>query len=482
MNGPNRFPVSVPVPRVAGRSARLWAIFLMVATLAMTTGCGLLRTPQRVVNSVVPGNRSPAPNPLELQEQIERFTDNFTLRTTQALDDYAQKVGTESARIEALQLKLLSASAVTSIASGPHPTANLLDLVAVVTLSRMAVEERCTKAANGSAYELWLATGRVLESNVWQLAAIELKPAHLAELRETIIQYWRQNPEAHATFFARPQEFVSLAEHSRKQGADLTSVFSLIDLDPTSGLDPAVREVTQTRLLAERAMFTLQRLPFLLRWQTELLAYELAGQPEVRLALTNTSRLADSADRISRATESASQTAALLPDRVSTERKEILAALDQQEGKLRELAAQVDRALESGAKMSTSLDTTIGAFDTLMKRFGVGEPSTNAAPAAPDTNSPPFNILDYGQVADRVAAMAKEINTLVVTVNQSVPQIQRLSQQTSADAQQVVDRGFHLGLVLIAVLLIGGVLAGLLYRVLLEKLKRRGRSDSAPKL
>jgi len=240
-----------------------------------------------------------------------------------------------------------------------------------------------------------------------------------------------------------------------------------------------VREVTQTRLLAERAMFTLQRMPFLLRWQTELLAYQLAGQPAVELALTNTTRLADSADRISRATESVSQTAARLPDRISAERKAILDALDQQEGKLKDLTAQVDRALESGAKMSTSLNTTIRSLDALMKRFGVGEPSTNASPATSDTNSPPFNILDYGQVADRVAAMAKEINTLVVTVNQSVPQIERLSHQTTADAQKVVDRGFRLGLVLIIVLLTGAVLAGLLYRFLLEKLTRRGHSDSA---
>jgi HAMP domain-containing protein len=156
-----------------------------------------------------------------------------------------------------------------------------------------------------------------------------------------------------------------------------------------------------------------------------------------------------------------------------------LDALDQQEGKLRELAAQVDRALESGAKMSTSLNTTIGTFDALMKRFGVGEPSTNATAATPDTNSPPFNILDYGQVADRVGAMAKEINTLVNTVNQSAPQLDRLSQQATANAQKVVDRGFHLGLVLIAMLLIGAVVAGLLYRFLSEKLKRGGHPPSA---
>jgi hypothetical protein len=129
--------------------------------------------------------------------------------------------------------------------------------------------------------------------------------------------------------------------------------------------------------------------------------------------------------------------------------------------------------------MSTSLNTTVTNFDVLMKRFGVGEPSTNAAP---DTKSPSFNILDYGQVAQQVGTMAKDLNTLVSSVNQNVPQIEHLSQTATGDAQKVVDRAFHLGLVLIAVLLAGLVVAGLVYRFFAERLKRTGRPPSPPNL
>jgi methyl-accepting chemotaxis protein len=258
---------------------------------------------------------------------------------------------------------------------------------------------------------------------------------------------------------------------------DVNSVFSLMNLDPTAGLDPAVKAITQTRLMAERAMYTVQRMPHIVRLQTELLTYQLTEQPEIRQALSNTTTLANSADRISRATESVSQTAAGLPERITTERKALVAALDQQEGKLRDLTASVNQALESADKMSTSLNTTLGTFTALMKLFGVGEPSSTNAP--PDTNSPPFNILDYGQVADHVGSMAKEITTLVSTVNQSVPQVERISQNATGEAQKVVDRGFRLGLVLIAVLLVGAVLAGLVYRFFAEKLERAGHSRSA---
>ena len=43
------------------------------------------------------------------------------------------------------------------------------------------------------------------------------------------------------------------------------SVFSLFQVDPLSGLDPAVREIAQTRLFAERALFVAQKMPMLLR-------------------------------------------------------------------------------------------------------------------------------------------------------------------------------------------------------------------------
>jgi hypothetical protein len=223
-----------------------------------------------------------------------------------------------------------------------------------------------------------------------------------------------------------------------------------------------VREVTRSRLFAERAMFTLQRMPFLLRFQTELMAHELAGIPQVELALTNTTRISESAERLS-------QTAAELPDRITAERKAILAALEQQESKLRDLAAEVNQTLVSGEKMSASLNTTITTFDGLMKRFGVGEPDTNSVP---DTDSAPFNILDYGKVAGQIGAMAKELNTLLISADRDVTAITRLSDEATKKLDRAVDRAFGRGVMLLVIFLVGAVLAGLSYRALAKKVGR----------
>jgi hypothetical protein len=456
----------------------LFETVLLTAVLTLTPGCSLLRAPQKVVTAVVPGTRSSQPDPLGLQLELQRYADDFFSRTDRALDESAGRVGTESAQVEVLRLKVKACSSILSIVSGPNPNANLLDMVSVTVLTRRSVQDYWLNTTNGAAFQPWVEASRELETSVWRLAARYLRTNQVDELRQGINQWYEQNPDVRTAFFARPQEIASMVRTSEEKDGRFNSVFSLVNLDPTAGLDPAVREVTRTRLFAERAMFTMQRMPFLLRMQTELLSYELAGQSAVQLALTNTTTLAESADRLSRAAEGISQTAAQLPDRISIERKEVLAAFDQQEGKLKELAAQVDSTLQSGESMSTSLNTTITTFDGLMKRFGVGEPSTNTTP---DDSSPPFNILDYAQTASQVGAMAKDLNTLVSSVNQSVPQMQQLGAQAGADLQKVVDHGFRLGLVLIAVLLAGAVVAGLVYRFFAQKMTRSSGLSSPQK-
>jgi hypothetical protein len=431
---------------------------LLLVLLSVLTSCSLLRTPQKVVEAVVPA-RTSQPDLIQLQIKLQRFSDDFGGRTTQALDEYAEKTGTEQGRILALQLKLRSLSAMISVISGPNPNANLLDVVTMNTLTRRMVEDHWMKSPGGQHFGTWLENARILETNAWGLAATVLKPEQIQELRTAINDWYERNPQLRDGFLARPHELVGMMATEHK-GTSINSVFSFVGIDPTIGLDPAVREITQTRLFAERAMFTFQRMPFLLRFQTELLAYQLVAIPEVRLVLTNTVSISESAERISRTT-------AELPELITTERKAILAAMEQQEGKLRELSESLNQTLISGKNMSTSLNTTLTTFDALMKRFGVGEPDTNSVPD--NTNSPPFNILDYGKVAGQISGMAKEVNTLLTTANQNVTQLTQLSDNATQRVDRAVDRAFHRGILLIVIFLVGSVLAALTYRALSRK-------------
>ena len=265
--------------------------------------------------------------------------------------------------------------------------------------------------------------------------------------------------------------FVSLpppwAEPSTPATTSPTSIFSLLYLDPLAGLDPATAAIEETQRLGERAIYYTQRMPQLLSWQTEVLAYELANQPESTQVLSNANQLAISAGIFA-------QTAQQLPQLINDQRQ---AAIQQLLDGLTSQETQARQTLVSAGDAATNINTAIQSLDAFVRY--VSAPNTNHTTVA--TNSRPFNVLDYGTAAGQVGAAARDLNALLTRVNQSTPQLAQLGQQTTADANRVVNHAFWLGLVLILVFLGGGVLAGLTYRLLASKLTRDGNKSSGPK-
>jgi len=449
-----------PARHSAGYSR--WIAVLIIIIL---TGCQLIKEtaklPVTAVGVFVPGTKAPAQDLPLLQLELERYSDDYMGRTLAAIDEYARIIGTPEARSQALVWKLMACSGVVVIATGPNPIANLVDMVTAATLARLTIAATAVASPHPAAFQHWTEASRVLETNAWKLAATILHPAQLEELRTAILQWHAANPDA-LPYMARTGGMTDLLKKSGAQkGASSASLFSVVGLDPMAGLDPAVREVTLTRLLAERGLYMAQRMPFFIRLQLEVLADEITSMPAVTQTLTNVTRL-------SRAMESASQTAALLPAQIAEERKAILSALDTQEGKLRGLTTDVRDTLVAGERMSSSLNTTLITFDALMKRFGVGEPDTNSVP---DTNSAPFNILDYAKTAEKITVMAKQVDALVndarstvdsTALDKRIADLGALSTKTTAEAKSVLNHVFLLCAGLVGLILV----CALLYRKL----------------
>ena len=252
-----------------------------------------------------------------------------------------------------------------------------------------------------------------------------------------------------------------VAEAGGDNAAKPSSVFSLLNVDPLAGMDPAVREIAQTRLLAERALFLTQKMPQLLRWQTELLSINAVEMPAVQQLVSNSTQIAASVERFAIVAER-------LPGLVSTEREEIVRALQSQEKGLTPLVNEVHQTLDAGSQMSASLNTTLTTFDAVMKRFGVGE-TNNAGP--PKTNAEPFRIQDYGQTAAKLEAAARQLTELLVTLDRTIgstnlaqlsAQVGPVVRQAQSGGKEIVNFAFWKGVLLAAIVL----LAALIYRFL----------------
>jgi hypothetical protein len=424
--------------------------------------------------------------PTTLQAEVMRFTDEYLMLMAQAADEFAARVGTPEARYVAVRIKLGQGTAAVLGAAGQNPTVNALDLIVLTGLARMVAEDYLVGERFGEAAKPLLDTSRQAETNAWSLIRRVLKPEQQQELREMIQEWRRRNPRQRYVGAVRFREFAEAVDRSPQKVADKpTSVFGLLFLDPMAGLDPTVRAVEETRYLAERALYYAQRMPQLLNWQAELLALQLADQPAARQVLTN-------ADQLSASLQVFAKTAEQLPQLVNqqreaaiqqifagvaAERSNILASLASEEKKTRELLAEARLTLNAAGEMAASLNTAIQSLDAFVRY--VSPPPTNAAAEPADTNSRPFDVLDYGRAAGQIGAMAKELNALLTSANQSTPQVVHLGQQAADRIEGAVRRGFWLGLALIGILLVGAVLAALAYRRLANRLERQERRPSS---
>ena len=236
-------------------------------------------------------------------------------------------------------------------------------------------------------------------------------------------------------------------------------------LDPLSGLDPATRELAETRLFAERALFIAQRMPDLLRWEMELFTVKTVEMPQLQQLLTNSTQLAAAADRFS-------QVAVQLPTLLSTERERVLEALKEQETGLSSLAREVQQTLATGGQMADSTNMTLKTFQEVMARF-------NSGPQ--DPSAEPFRIREYTDAAAQIHATATELVVLLQALDglagsphlaQVSSQFSVLTQHAQTSGREVVDYAFQRALLLV-LLGCGAVLAtALVYRVLNATLSR----------
>lgn len=452
-------------------SVGLLAVGLLVVSLG--TGCNLIQTaadvPGQAVRTVTPGPKAEPPvDPVEVQQNLMRFADEFASRMTLGIDKLRHGTNALS-NAESLRWKLAFGTAACSIASGPNAVANLLDMTVYVTETRMTVEEYWQPKVFGESARVMLDSCRTAETDIWRLTDKVLKPEQQSALREAIQVWHRQNSLPENLLVARSAGLaLQVAKVNRADTSKPGSLFSMLMLDPLSGLDPARRELAQTRLFAERALFVAQKMPTLLRWQMELLSTEVLDQPAAQQWATNATQIASSVDRFTRAAEQ-------LPRQVSAEREEILKALESQESALMPVLSEARQTLTAGTQMSASLNTTLSSFDGVLKRLGF-DGIEDSKPSS--TNSEPFRIQNYGDTAEKLQAAARQLTEMLQTFDQTLgansrsqltAQISPVVQQAQAEVKEVVDHIFLKANLFVAFVL----LAALVYLVIASKIRNK---------
>ena len=403
--------------------------------------------------------KRPAVDAVEVQQTVLRCANEFSTGMIVAVDKLRRGTNTLDPA-ESLQWKITLDTETCSIASGPNASAGLLDLTVFVTVTRATVEEHWQPKVFGDSALPMLEACRSAETNLWLTVTKLLTTAQQQELRLAIQNWRQQHPEPESVLAARAVGFTSrLAAASKTDPASPGSVFNLLMLDPLAGMDPAVREIAQTRMFAERALYVTQKMPRLVRWQTELLSLNASRMPAVQQIVTNSTQLTSSVENFARV---ADQLPKLVNDQreaainqmfagLATERTNLIANLAADDLKLRATLTELRQTLAAGNELMKSSDNTIKSLDTFMARFDKG---TNA-PAAVATNARPFDILDYATTAKEVTTTIKELNVTISSLDKAMPQIQKASETLENTGSRLLNRLFLVGAGLIALLVIG---------------------------
>ena len=430
-------------------------LLVLLVSIGLLSGCA-------ITNSLFRdrGAEERAAALLQTQLSVMRFADEYTAWVTERVGIFQQSTDDPAERLEAQSWLVSQATSAFTIAAGPNPELNAIDMLVFTTLSRMVIEDRWVGERYGSRADGLLAAHKALESRAWNFAPTLLSPAQTEELRSGIEAWHRKNPLGRAVPFIHLEDFAFATSATLTGTASTGSIFSFLGIDPLSNLDPAVREIAQTRQLAERAVYYGQRAPKLISMEAQRLTFELAMTPESAVLLKNV-------DRVGTAAQTASNLAADLPRLLAEERyatiEQVTGILDQRQGELQALIVELRSALEAGGTTSDSVRETIATLDTLIARFD------RPASATGRTDSRPFDVTEYTEALRTLGETAQHLQVLLAQTDGKMPALNQASERATRQLSSLVDHVYWRLVQLILVLVAAVVLGALGYRAIVRR-------------
>ena len=431
------------------KSSRMtWVVFLLLS-LTMSSGCAHFSAVKKTVWQLNPfaAKEEGSITAYALQQELMRFADDYSSMSGEVADDLAAQAKTPMDRVRPLVMKVSQANAAISIASSPNPLAGIMDMTVLVSLMRASFEDYLVPKVYGADAKGVIEKYKKAEAQAWELAAQALDAKQLDELKQSIDQWRTENPDQHYVSFVRLQHLHKAKASKDHDAQTYGSIFSLLFLDPFAGLDPAAREMEMSRHTAERAMYQFQRMPRMLDWQLNLVLSK-------SLAMSEIQNLLASADRFSTAAKD-------LPKQIAAERVAIIRDLDANGPRLQALLGELRKTLEAGGVAADSINATVLALNSFVA--SCEKESTQGITNSP--SSSPFDVTEYGTSAARISDAARELDTLVNSVDQKIlPQAEAVIGRAKSAGTELVDHVFWRAVECILIMFAGAVAAMLLYR------------------
>jgi hypothetical protein len=343
----------------------------LILVAAIATGCA--RGPgQSRGGAGYQGNGSV--NPQRIQAANMGFANRYLAAMADEFDRARLSAKTPQGAIMAQRLKILAGTDAMGNAVNPNPLVGLMDMALMVTLMHEITQDKWVSETFGPQTAASMAAAlKAQEADVWSTAAPFLTAQQVEELHQLAVRWRARHPHQRYVAGARLTDFPEAGGGggSRSGGGGgvggavggaagaagaaaqqiAGSVFSVVTLDPFHGLDPAVKEVAESRVLAERLFFYMRHTPMLVSWQADLLFDQMLAQPQMVKLFADTTTVAGSTTRFSEATSRFSDASSELAQTVEKFRLQLP---EQQTKLVAELNNLVARQREGALQQATT--------------------------------------------------------------------------------------------------------------------------------
>jgi hypothetical protein len=349
-------------PKLPARIFRYLAILLAMVFLTIQAGCDksvrVTFGEPVAIGSLDKKARleSTRPTALELQARLMSYADRYLSKVAQATVNYEKVVKTPEAKSFGLSTFIFPGLTVVRLAAGGDPASDLINMVVFASLQREVMEDGWAEEVLGSHADELIAAQKSLEAQIWQLAGEVLTPIQQTELRELIKAWRKANPR---------QRFVSavhLDEVAILRGKNSISR----TLSDSSGLlapiDKAAQEADDIRLLAERGVFLMERLPQLLMAQARYVVHEEIAPEQIDSLVKDFSAISGSMVE-------AQKVVAGFPQLITKERKAWLLEWDQRQDSFAALLARTAPVFDAGKGASADVRLTLAQLEKVIQTY-----------------------------------------------------------------------------------------------------------------
>jgi hypothetical protein len=420
--------------------------FLLLVALLSTVSCSGLNNLGRRVNPFGRGGDS-AVTLEELRLGLLDFSSTFGILVTDAADRISG--ATTEPRIRRLSLlwRIRMPPMAQQAATDINPRTGFVEMLTVAVSQRQYFEDGAGSTLFGDHQAIALEAAKEIESSALRGGALFLSPAQLAALHVEVEQLAKENPIRGE--FLRENIRIGLQRAERRGAFDDIISIPMAPFRVFAGVESGAQAIRDFNATAAQFTTIVDQLPQRLRWQMELLSYDLQERGGVlEQSLRSLESVAESANRLSLVAQQAPEDARQMLLSVSEELeqrsatlKAVLDAYRQAIADTGSTAANIAPLIDGLTKTSEQLNQAVVASTALVAEFNA--PSPPLPPGSPPPT--PFNIADYERTAIAIRATAEELRELIASA--------RLSEESIAGS--IADRLLRNGLILIAAFFVG---------------------------